>query len=224
MFGPVERAVVIVDDKGRPTGEGIVEFERKPASIQCINKCQENCFILTSYPRPIVVEPLEQKDEEDGLPEKTILKNAQFYMEREAPAHFAANNSNEHKLALKWRELYELEKQVAEEGKRRVEQAREMLEFEIEQALIDNKTMQLKEDLRMKQEELQRMEEMRKGEFTRRQELEMRFVLGLRDGLLRLNVVVFGLFQLFCEILETAIMWGKRMHVFFVNQFDLSML
>ena len=215
MFGPVERAVVIVDDKGRPTGEGIVEFERKPASIQCINKCQENCFILTSYPRPIVVEPLEQKDEEDGLPEKTILKNAQFYMEREAPAHFAANNSNEHKLALKWRELYELEKQVAEEGKRRVEQAREMLEFEIEQALIDNKTMQLKEDLRMKQEELQRMEEMRKGEFTRRQELEMRFVLGLGDGLLRLNVVFFGLFQLFCEILETAMMWGKRVHVFF---------
>lgn len=176
MFGPVERAVVIVDDKGRPTGEGIVEFERKPASIQCINKCQENCFILTSYPKPIVVEPLEQKDEEDGLPEKSIIKNAQFYMEREAPAHFAANNSNEHKLATKWRELYELEKQIMEEGKRRIEQAKEVLEFEIEQALIDNKTMQLKEDLRMKQEELQRIEDMRKGEFNRRQELEMRFV------------------------------------------------
>lgn len=177
MFGPVERAVVIVDDKGRPTGEGIVEFERKPASIQCINKCQENCFILTSYPKPIVVEPLEQKDEEDGLPEKSIIKNAQFYMEREAPAHFAANNSNEHKLATKWRELYELEKQIMEEGKRRIEQAKEVLEFEIEQALIDNKTMQLKEDLRMKQEELQRIEDMRKGEFNRRQELEMRRVV-----------------------------------------------
>ena len=176
MFGPVERAVVIVDDKGRPTGEGIVEFERKPASIQCINKCQENCFILTSYPRPIVVEPLEQKDEEDGLPEKSIIKNTQFYMEREAHAHFAPNNSNEHKLALKWRELYELEKHIQEEGKKRVDQAREMLEFEIEQALIDNKTMQLKEDLRMKQEELQRIEDMRKTEFQRRQDMEIRFL------------------------------------------------
>lgn len=174
MFGPVERAVVVVDDKGRPTGEGIVEFERKPASIQCINKCQENCFILTSYPKPIVVEPLEQKDEEDGLPEKSVIKNSQFYMEREAPAHFASNNSNEHKLAMKWRELYELEKQITEEGKRRIDQAREMLEFEIEQALIENKTMQLKEDLRMKQEELQRIEDMRKGELSRRQDLEMR--------------------------------------------------
>lgn len=176
MFGPVERAVVIVDDKGRPTGEGIVEFERKPASIQCINKCQENCFILTSYPRPIVVEPLEQKDEEDGLPEKSIIKNNQFYMEREAPPHFANNNSNEHKLALRWRELYELEKQINEEGKRRVDQAREMLEYEIEQAIIDNKTMQLKEDMRMKQEELQRIEDMRKAEFVRRQDMEMRRV------------------------------------------------
>jgi proline- and glutamine-rich splicing factor len=174
MFGPVERAVVIVDDKGRPTGEGIVEFERKPASVQCINKCQENCFILTSYPKPIVVEPLEQKDEEDGLPEKSIIKNSQFYMEREVQAHFASHNSNEHKLAVKWRELYELEKQINEEGKRRIEQAKEMLEFEIEQALIENKTMQLKEDLRMKQEELQRIEDMRKGEFARRQDIEMR--------------------------------------------------
>ncbi len=53
-------------------------------------------------------------------------------------------------------------------------QAREMLEFEIEQALIENKTMQLKEDLRQKQEELARIETMRKEEFVRRQELEMR--------------------------------------------------
>jgi len=49
-----------------------------------------------------------------------------------------------------------------------------MLEFEIEQALIENKTMQLKEDLRQKQEELARIETMRKEEFVRRQELEMR--------------------------------------------------
>jgi hypothetical protein len=31
-FGDVERAVHIVDEKGRPTGEGIVEFERKTAA------------------------------------------------------------------------------------------------------------------------------------------------------------------------------------------------
>jgi len=175
IFGPVERAVVIVDDKGRPTGEGIVEFERKPASVQCINKCSEMCFLLTSYPKPIVVEPLEQKDEEDGLPEKSIIRNAQYFSDREnIQAHFASNNSFEHKLSLKWRELYELEKKIIEEGKKQIDQAREMLEYEIEQALIDHKTMKLKEDLRAKQEELQRIEDMRKTEFQRRQDMEIR--------------------------------------------------
>ena len=175
IFGTVERAVVIVDDKGRSTGEGIVEFERKPASVQCINKCTDMCFLLTSYPKPVVVEPLEQKDEEDGLPEKSIVRNNQYFIERETQAHFAAANSFEQKLSLKWRELYELEKQVIDEGKKRIDQAREMLEYEIEQALIDHKTMKLKEDLRAKQEELQRIEDMRKGEYQRRQDMENRF-------------------------------------------------
>ena len=163
QFGPVERAVCIVDDKGRPTGEGIVEFERKPSAMQCITRCAENCFLLTSYPRPIVVEPLEQKDEEDGLPEKSIVKNPQYYSEREIAPHFAQHSSFEQEIALKWIEFYELEKQINEEAKKRIEQAKEILEYEIEQRLMDQKTLRIKEDLMRKQEELQRIEEMRKG-------------------------------------------------------------
>ena len=175
MFGPVERAVVIVDDKGRPTGEGIVEFERKPAAAQCINKCIESCFILTNYPKPVIVEPLDQKDDEDGLPEKSLIKNAQYHSERESGPHFAPNGSFEHKLALRWRELFDLEKQISEEGKKRVDQAREMLEYEVEQALMDQRTIKLKEDLRAKQEELQRIEDMkrRQEEDNRRRQEEM---------------------------------------------------
>lgn len=174
IFGPVERAVVIVDEKGRSTGEGIVEFERKPGALQCINRCTENCFILTGYPRPVVVEPLDQKDEEDGLAEKSIIKNAQYHAERnDVVPHFAPPNSFELDMALKWRELYELEKQIQEEGRKRVEQAREMLEYELEQRMIDHKTQKIKEDLQKKQEELMRMEEMRKNEFQRRKELGM---------------------------------------------------
>jgi hypothetical protein len=175
IFGPVERAVVIVDDKGRPTGEGIVEFERKPAAAQCINKCIESCFILTNYPKPVIVEPLDQKDDEDGLPEKSLIKNAQYHSERESGAHFAPSGSCEHKLALRWRELFDLEKQISEEGKKRVDQAREMLEYEVEQALMDQRTLKLKEDLRAKQEELQRIEDMkrRQEEENRRRQEEM---------------------------------------------------
>ena len=174
IFGPVERAVVIVDDKGRPTGDGIIEFERKPAATQCLNKCTDGFFVLTSYPKPVIVEPLEQKDDEDGLPEKSINKNNQYYTEREVEPHFVQPGSIEHKLAMRWRELYELEKKIQEEGKQQLDHAREMLEYEIDQALIDHKAMKIKEDLRIKQEELQRIEDMRKSEHQRRQEMEMR--------------------------------------------------
>ncbi|KAH7947364.1 hypothetical protein HPB52_010494 [Rhipicephalus sanguineus] len=47
VFGEVERAVVIVDDRGRSVGEGIVEFSRKQAAQQALKRCSEECFILT---------------------------------------------------------------------------------------------------------------------------------------------------------------------------------
>ncbi|KAH6928818.1 hypothetical protein HPB50_020115 [Hyalomma asiaticum] len=50
VFGEVERAVVIVDDRGRSVGEGIVEFSRKQAAQQALKRCSEECFILTRGP------------------------------------------------------------------------------------------------------------------------------------------------------------------------------
>lgn len=35
-------------------------------------------FCLYSSPRPVVVEPLEQFDDEDGLPEKLAQKNPRY--------------------------------------------------------------------------------------------------------------------------------------------------
>ncbi len=47
FFGEVERAVVLVDDRGKSIGEGIVEFERKPSAQKCLNDCAERCFFIT---------------------------------------------------------------------------------------------------------------------------------------------------------------------------------
>ncbi|OPJ71757.1 hypothetical protein AV530_020037 [Patagioenas fasciata monilis] len=78
QFGPVERAVVIVDDRGRSTGKGIVEFASKPAARKAFERCTEGVFLLTTTPRPVIVEPLEQLDDEDGLPEKLAQKNPMY--------------------------------------------------------------------------------------------------------------------------------------------------
>ena len=87
---------------------------------------------------------------------------------------FVQNGSFDYNLAIKWKELHEQEKQFYDEVKKRVELSKEHLEYEIEQSLIDHKTMLLKEDLRQRQEELQRIEDFRKSEFQRRHEIEMR--------------------------------------------------
>lgn len=47
-FGPVERAVVVTDDRGRPTGRGIVEFANKVAARKALERCTEGALLLTT--------------------------------------------------------------------------------------------------------------------------------------------------------------------------------
>ena len=47
MFGEVERAIVIVDDRGRATKNGIVEFSRKPGAQNALNRIGQGVFLLT---------------------------------------------------------------------------------------------------------------------------------------------------------------------------------
>lgn len=48
IFGPIERATIVVDERGKPTGEGIVEFARKNSANSAIKYCSERCYFLTS--------------------------------------------------------------------------------------------------------------------------------------------------------------------------------
>ena len=48
-FGDVERAVVVVDERGKPNGEGIVEFARKPGALAALKHITEGVFFMTAY-------------------------------------------------------------------------------------------------------------------------------------------------------------------------------
>jgi len=175
QFGEVERAVVIVDDRGRPTGEGIVEFARKPGAQAAYKRITEGVFLLTSAPRPVTVEPLDQKDEEDGYPEKFINKSDGYKKDRESEPRFAPPGSFEYEFGLRWKELEELEKQQHENVKKAMEESRLKLEDEMENAMFEQQAEMIRQDLLRQQEELRRLEEMRQQEqVRRRQELEMR--------------------------------------------------
>ncbi|XP_036380600.1 non-POU domain-containing octamer-binding protein [Megalops cyprinoides] len=174
IFGQIERAIVIVDDRGRPTGKGIVEFAAKPAARKALDRCADGAFLLTAFPRPVTVEPLEQFDEDEGLPEKIINKNQQYHKEREQPPRFAQPGTFEYEYAMRWKALMEMEKQQYEQVERNIKEAQEKLEAEMEAARHEHQVMLMRQDLLRRQEELRRMEELHNQELQKRKQIELR--------------------------------------------------
>lgn len=174
VFGQIERAVVIVDDRGRPTGKGIVEYTSKPAARKALDKCGDGAYLLTAFPRPVTVEPMEQFEEEEGLSEKLINKNQQYHKEREQPPRFAQPGSFEYEYAMRWKALMEMEKQQYEMVDRNMKEAQEKLEAEMEAARHEHQVMLMRQDLLRRQEELRRMEELHSQEVQKRKQAELR--------------------------------------------------
>ncbi|XP_051520504.1 splicing factor, proline- and glutamine-rich-like isoform X3 [Myxocyprinus asiaticus] len=174
QFGLVERAVVIVDDRGRSTGKGIVEFSSRPAARKAIDRCNDGVFLLTSSPRPVVVELLEQYDTDDGLPEKLAQKNPNYQKEREQPPRFARPGTFEFEYSQQWKSLDEMEKQQRQQVEKNIHEAREKLETEMDDAYHEHQANLLRQDLLRRQEELRRMEELHSQEMQKRKEMQLR--------------------------------------------------
>nr|XP_020664538.1 splicing factor, proline- and glutamine-rich isoform X1 [Pogona vitticeps]XP_020664541.1 splicing factor, proline- and glutamine-rich isoform X1 [Pogona vitticeps] len=174
QFGPIERAVVIVDDRGRSTGKGIVEFASKPAARKAFERCTEGVFLLTTTPRPVIVEPLEQLDDEDGLPEKLAQKNPMYQKERETPPRFAQPGTFEYEYSQRWKSLDEMEKQQRDQVEKNMKDAKDKLESEMEDAYHEHQANLLRQDLMRRQEELRRMEELHNQEMQKRKEMQLR--------------------------------------------------
>ncbi|XP_030636027.1 paraspeckle component 1 isoform X3 [Chanos chanos] len=174
QFGPVERAIVVVDDRGRPTGKGFVEFANKPSARKALDRCADGALLLTTSPRPVIVEPTEQFDDEDGLPEKLLQKTAQYHKEREQPPRFAQPGTFEFEYSSRWKALDEMEKQQREQVDRNIREAKEKLEAEMEAAKHEHQLMMMRQDLLRRQEELRRLEELRNQELQKRKQIEMR--------------------------------------------------
>jgi len=209
-FGEIERAVVIVDDKGKSTGEGIVEYSRKQSAQYAIKRCQQECFVLTQDPKPVLVEPYDQHDEEEGLPEKSVNKNSiEFKEQREVGPRFAEQGTFEHSFALRWKDLYQVERQKRDRLEQEIQEARKSLQDTIEYSRLEHTTLQLQsrlqqlEDNKLKlqqqreqshsgaqqRDEERRQQEMlirqREEEILRRQQLANQNFLGQQEAQMR---------------------------------------
>ncbi|XP_073719797.1 paraspeckle component 1 isoform X2 [Misgurnus anguillicaudatus] len=145
QFGPVDRTVVFVDDHGQPTGTGIVEFANKSAARKALDHCADGALLLTTSPRPVILEPKEQFDDEDGLPEKLLQKSAQYHKEREHPPHFAEPGTFEFEYSTRWKALDEIEKQQKELVERNILEAKKKLEAEMEAVKHEHQLMMMRQ-------------------------------------------------------------------------------
>lgn len=146
IFGTIERAVIIVDDRGKTTGEGIVEYARKSGAMTAMKYCSEKCFFLTSSLRPCVVEVFDHIDDNDGFPEKSIMKKSQdFFKARQNGPRFAEIGAFEHEFGTKWKQMYDLYKQKHDALKREMQIEEEKLEAQMEYARFEHETESLRE-------------------------------------------------------------------------------
>ncbi|XP_055635395.1 hrp65 protein-like [Toxorhynchites rutilus septentrionalis] len=153
VFGPLERASVQVDERGKSTGEGIVEFKNKPGAMAALRYCNEKCYFLCSSLRPCIVEPYTHQDDADGLPEKSLNKRIPDFMKsRQMGPRFAEPGSFEHEYGQRWKQMNELFKQRAEALKREMVMEEEKLEAQMELARYEHETEQLREQLRMREQ------------------------------------------------------------------------
>ncbi|EDW74005.1 uncharacterized protein Dwil_GK21698 [Drosophila willistoni] len=152
IFGPIERATIKVDDRGKSLGEGYVDFVKNSTAKMCLRMCQEKCFFLTASLRPCVVEPKELIDTIGGLPENSLNKRMpDFIAERSVGPRFAEFNTFEHDYGGKWKILHNEFKMKQEELKRELRKEEDKLMAQLEYIRNERETNRLREELRQRE-------------------------------------------------------------------------
>lgn len=180
-FGEVERAHVIVDERGKGTGEGIVEYSRKGFALNALKNCTERCFFLTESLRPVIVEPHECINDTDGLPERFLPKrNPDFLKARSKGPRLSEPKSFQHEYGVRWKQLLDLYAKKEAALKTELQMEMEKLEAQMEYAKYEHETEQLREQLRAREMDKERqkqeweMRERQAEEHRRRNEEQIR--------------------------------------------------
>lgn len=169
--------------------------------MAALKKCHNECLLLSATPVPVHVAPLEARDEEEGVPEKTVVHAPEYRQEREAGPRFAEAGAPEwevcgaiwrlllicvnmcHQMALKWKQLAEIESQRREQLEQEFRDLRSSLRREMEALKVEATTRQLREQLRQMESESQKLsrereqrllEERRREEQRRQTEQQLR--------------------------------------------------
>lgn len=115
--------------------------KRNPTTLHYVVSC------VFRFPRPVRVEMLEQRDEEDGLTEKFVQRNEGFRQDREKEPRFAPPGSFEFEFGQKHRQIDEMEKEKNERVKQEMDMERQRLAEEMETAIFDFQAEQIRQGI-----------------------------------------------------------------------------
>lgn len=166
-FGEVERAIVVCDERGNPTGKGLVEFARKNAAAQTIDKLNSTAYVLTKGGKPVRVKKLEHHEDEVGMDLSHLRRSATTDAELSVPPHFTDQGSVEHAYAAKWMHLYAKEEKETKQLEENHNKARLSLQSEMKSA------MQKEEKRIMEQEAIRHKQAAAREARMREQEMQM---------------------------------------------------
>ncbi len=157
VFGNLERAYVLVDDRGRSKCEGVVEFEFKNDANEAFRQCTEKCFFLTASLVPVEVEMFDNHEDHDGFMEKMVdRKDRRFAEERSRGPRLVGPGSFEYEYGHKWQELRRMKKQKMDELEMRCKQEEQQLLDQMECARFEFETFELRRQLQEREQSLQK--------------------------------------------------------------------
>ncbi|XP_030754435.1 hrp65 protein-like isoform X2 [Sitophilus oryzae] len=157
VFGEIEKAIVLVDERGKSTGEGLIDFVRKNSAYLAVQRCLDRCYYLTASLKPVIAEPYQFVDQNIGLLDKHFSnKHWDFCQDRSVGPHLAEEGSFEHEYGTKWKAIYELHRQKEEALKVEFRLECSKLEAQMEYARYEHETDVLREQLRIRERDKER--------------------------------------------------------------------
>eukprot|EP00731_Ephydatia_muelleri_P031882 Em0023g389a len=169
LFGEVESAVVVTDERGKSLGYGIVDFSRKSQAITSIQRCKTGHFLLTKTAMPVLVTEMTRDSLDEGLPDRTLPKNNVYFAERDCVPRFAEPGTIEFEIASRWAAFYDHEKVMRDELEVRVKEEKANVEKEIQQLLEQHQTLVIRQEIARHQQEQMRLAAALREQETRMQ-------------------------------------------------------
>ena len=107
------------------------------------------CVCVCSSPVPVVVAEMV-RDNEEGIPERLMVKNPVYYSERQVGPRFAQHGTLEYEVAVRWKSFFEQEKIQRAQLEERLQEMKAAIENDTDTIKQQHQTVVLRQGVRVR--------------------------------------------------------------------------